>query len=104
MRGPKRTYRPRFRAKELEEARAVFGRRKSPQGRARRAHLAILLAEKPDIPHQQAARIVGVCKNTVRNWRKRWAEEGFQLDDKPRPGRAAFFPSADRHIDQEHRV
>ncbi len=104
MPGPKPKYQPELRPEDLEEAGKVLRRRKSSQGEARRARLALLLEEKPNVRHPEAARLLGVHPTTVRYWRKRWAEEGFQLQDKPRSGRPAFFPSAHRHDGQEHCV
>ena len=104
MPGPKPQYRPKFRPKELEEARRVVRRRKSSHGEATRARLALLLADDPALPNPEAADLLGVHPATVRYWRKRWVEEGFSLRDKPRSGRPrTFSPSAD-HDDQEHRV
>ena len=60
-------------------------------GKAVRARLALLLAENPTIPNPEAARLLGVHENTIRNWRKRWATEGWCLDDRPRPGRPRLF-------------
>jgi transposase len=64
----------------------------------------MLLAENPRLPNPEAAKLLGVHENTVRYWRKRWVEEGFRLEDKPRPGRPRVFSPEDSRDHQERRV
>jgi|SRR2546427_4826540 len=104
MPGPAPKYQPTFRKEELKNARTIFLRRKSPNGEARRARLVLLLEETPELGNSEAARILGVHRNTVLAWRKRWAEKGFELCDKPRSGRPRAFSPSDHHDDQEHRM
>jgi transposase len=70
----------------------------------RRASLAILLFENPAMENRAAARLLGLHENTIRNWRKRWVQEGFSLEDKPRSGRRRSFSPSRGHGDQKHRV
>ena len=104
MSGRPPIYRPEFSPDELEKARQVFGRRNTTHGEARRARLALLLAEEPELSNSEAARMLGVHRNTVGFWCRRWQEEGFDLQDKPRSGRPRFFPPSGDHNDQEHRL
>lgn len=89
---------------ELEKAREVVRRRKSSHGAARRARLALLLAEEPELSNVELAQRTGVHPNTVSRWCKRWTDEDFDLDDKPRSGRPRFFPPSGHYDRQEHRV
>ena len=88
MPGPQPKYQPTFQPKQLEHARDLVRQRTSPHAQAQRARLAMLLAENPRLPNPEAAKLLGVHENTVRYWRKRWVDEGFRLEDKPRPGRS----------------
>ena len=90
-------YRPEFSPEEIEEARRIVRQRKSAYGEARRAHLALLLEEDPELSNVEVARMLGVHRNTVGNWCKRWNDEGFDLQDKPRSGRPRLFPPSADH-------
>ena len=94
MRGCLPLYRPTFSAGQLREAAALVRRRQVPHGKAVRARLVRLLAENPTIPNPEAARLLGVHENTIRNWRKRWATQGWTLEDRPRCGRPRVFSLA----------
>ena len=97
MPGPLPLYQPRFSRQEQRQAREIVRKRNVSHGRARRARLVLLLAEDPAISNPEAGRRLGVHENTVRYWRKRWAGEGFSLDDRPRSGRPpSFSPQATR--------
>ncbi len=88
-------YHPKFSRSDLEQVEKTLRRRTAPQVQVQRAKLAKLLHSEPKIENGEAARRLGVHHQFVRKWRKRWATEGFSLDDKPRPGRPrAFSPSA----------
>ena len=99
MPDPVPKYQPKLRANEVEKAREVLRRRSSPHGQATRARLAVLLYENRAIENREAARLLGVHENTIRRWRKRWVEEGFSLEDKPRPGRPRSFSPSARYDD-----
>ena len=97
MPGPHPQYHPVFTEDDLALARFVLRKSLAPQAHARRARLALLLAEHPHLPNPEAAQELGLNEFTVRRWRKRWAQEGFSLEDKPRSGRPpSFSPSAIR--------
>jgi predicted ArsR family transcriptional regulator len=97
MPGPLPELQPKFRREHLVQAQEILRRRTLEQRLAQRARLATLLAEDGAIRNPEAARLLGVHENTVRNWRKRWVEEKFTLVDKPRPGRPRVFsPKAHR--------
>lgn len=53
----------------------------------RRAQLVLVLHGQPWISSPAAARQLGRSVAWVRKWRKRWATQGFSLEDAPRPGR-----------------
>jgi hypothetical protein len=57
-----------------------------------RARLVLLLHEQPDLRSPQAARRLGQSTAWVCKWRQRWVEQGFSLQDAPRPGRPSPFP------------
>jgi hypothetical protein len=81
---------------QLALAHKVAHQHTAPHRQVLRARLTLLLAEEPDVPHPEAARRVGLDYNTVYKWRRRWAEDGWSLDDAPRSGRPpSFSPRGD---------
>jgi transposase len=90
--GPPPTHQPRFNEAEIAQARAWASSLALPHGEVQRARLALLLHERPDLRSPEAARRLGQSTNWVRQWRRRWATEGFTLQDAPRAGRRSPFP------------
>ena len=91
MPGLKPIYRPTFSDSEIAECKRITRQYTAPLHLVQRAKLALLLHEHPDIENPVAARKLGRHENWARYWRKRWAEEGFSLEDKPRSGRKPSF-------------
>jgi hypothetical protein len=96
--GPKPLYQPRFTEAHLAEARRVAASHTAGYLRVLRAQMVLHLAAGPSISTPELARRVGVHLQTARKWRKRWATEGFTLDDHPRSGHPPRFspPAGDR--------
>ena len=88
---PKPLHQPRFTAEQLAEARRVVASHSAPQIHVRRARLALVLAEHPELSHKEIGARCGCDDQTVYKWRKRWASQGWSLDDAPRPGRPRGF-------------
>jgi len=97
-------YRPRFSPKELAQAREVSRKRTAPHSMVLRANLALLLVQHPAVTNPEAGRRLGLHENTVRQWRKRWASDGFSLQDLPRSGRPPVFSPRRDRPDQGGRV
>ncbi len=96
-RGPKPTYQPRFTPEQVAEARRVAARHTEAHVKVVRARMVVALSEHPEWSTPEVAQKVGVHEQTARKWRKRWATEGFSLEDRQRPGRkSGFSPSAIR--------
>lgn len=91
MPSPYPKYRPSFTPEELEKARAVFGQHTAAHTHVVRAKMVLILAEDPSIGNDALAEQAGVHYQTVCKWRKRWATEGFSLQDQPRSGRPSAF-------------
>lgn len=103
MRGRKPLYHPTFSAEDLALVEETLRRSNSPHAWVRRALLAKLLAEEPDIRNAEAARRLQVHVQFVHKWRQRWTEQDFGLEDDPRPGRPRdFSPSTlgDHQVDR----
>jgi len=97
MRGPLPWYQPKFSTSEIRQAEAIVRRRHAPYAQVRRARLALELARNPAGSSRQIGLRLSLHAETVRKWRKRWATEGFSLEDKPRSGRPkSFSPSRRR--------
>jgi transposase len=90
--GPPPTYQPRFSEAEIAQARSWACSQALPHAEVQRARLVLLLHEQPDLRSPQAARRLGQSTAWVCKWRRRWVEQGFSLQDAPRPGRPTQFP------------
>jgi hypothetical protein len=85
-----------FTSEQLALARKVAAARAAPHREVLRAKLTLVLAEHPTISHAEAAVACGMSRDTVYDWRRRWAEQGWTLQDAPRSGRPrAFSPPGD---------
>lgn len=91
MAGRPCTYRPDFTPDALEMCRELIRRRQAPYVEVQRARLALLLHSEPGLDSVAAAHELGLSKQAVRKWRKRWCQEPFALEDQPRSGRPPIF-------------
>jgi hypothetical protein len=82
---------PEFSAEQLQLARRVASQRTAPHSSVLRAKLTLVLAEDPLLSHREAGDKAGVSFHTVRKWRRRWAKDGWSLEDAPRSGRPRTF-------------
>jgi hypothetical protein len=97
-------YQPTFSAWEVRKAEAILRKRSAPQNQVCRARLALALAEDATANCWELGRRLGLHRQTVRKWRKRWALEGFSLEDRPRPGRPRSFSPSRRCAGEGDRV
>jgi hypothetical protein len=102
--GPKPMYQPRFTEAQLAEAQRVAASHTAGYLRVLRAQMVGCLAAEPSLSTPELARRVGVHVQTARKWRKRWATEGFTLDDHPRSGHPPRFSPSAGHPRQGGRV
>jgi transposase len=81
-----------------EEQAVLAARARSARGPWRdRLRAAIVLAAAAGLDNAAIARELGVCTDTVRKWRRRFAEGRLAgLKDAPRSGRPPAFTAADR--------
>jgi transposase len=91
MPGPSPAYRPDFPSDFLARARALIRRRTVRYQLRQRAELALLLHQQPLLSNPEAAARVQLHPNSVRLWRKRWADGALTLEDEPGRGRRAEF-------------
>src|SRR5437667_2953113 len=90
MRGRRSTLRIHMTDQTRSMLQSWLHRQKTPYGRARRAR-AVLLLEQGET-FVQTAKQVGLTESHVRNWAKRFLEQGvIGLVEKPRPGRIPLF-------------
>lgn len=89
---PKPVHQPTFTDEQLAEARRIAAKRSAPLRAVLRARLTLALAEAADACHEPIAARCGLDRDTVYKWRRRWATEGWSLEDAPRPGRPRIFP------------
>jgi len=101
---PLPSYRPMFSPEDMERARNVASRRNAPHSTVVRAKIALLLADDPAMTCAEIGRRLDVHPNTPRTWRRRWATEGFSLEDRPRSGRPPKFSPRRGRSDQGHRL
>ena len=91
MPGPRPFFRPEFPPDFLARAQAVLRRRTVRFQLRQRASLVLLLHQQPLLSNPEAAARVQLHPNSVRAWRKRWAEGDFTLEDEPGRGRPPVF-------------
>ena len=94
MSGPLPRYQPCFPGAFLIRARLLSSRRTAPAHLRQRADLALLLHLQPDLSNVQAGDQVGLHPNSVRLWRRRWAQGAFALEDQSGRGRKPTFSPA----------
>jgi hypothetical protein len=85
------SYQPQFTEEQLAEARRVAAQHSASHAQVLRARLALVLAENPSVAHEIAGERCGLKKHTVYKWRRRWCQQGWSLEDAPRPGRPSAF-------------
>lgn len=95
MPGPKPKYQPRFTEEEVSEARRVVSQYHASHSKVLRARTVLVLREHPDLPTAKLARRTGASYSMVKKWRRRWAEQGFSLEDRPRSGRPRKYSAAE---------
>jgi hypothetical protein len=91
MPGPRPFFRPDFPPAFLAGAQAVMRRRTVRFQLRQRASLVLLLSQQPLLSNPEAAARVQLHPNSVRLWRRRWAEGDFTLEDEPGRGRPPLF-------------
>jgi hypothetical protein len=94
MPGPQPFFRPDFPPDFLAQAQAVMRRRTVRFQLRQRASLVLLLHQRPLLPNPEASSRVQLHPNSVRLWRKRWAEGDFTREDGPGRGRKPDFSPA----------
>jgi hypothetical protein len=94
MPGPAPIYRPVFSPDFLEQAEQLMRQRTIPYQLRQRAALVLLLYHQPLISHTQAGAQVQLHPNSVRLWRRRWANGHLSLEDEAGRGcKPRFSPS-----------
>lgn len=91
MPGPLPAFRPCFPDDFVQQARHIARQRCAPFQRRQRAALVLLLHEQPTLSNVQAARLVQLHPDSVRDWRRRWSYGQFTLEDQPGRGRKPTF-------------
>lgn len=91
MPGPQPLYRPDFPPEFLDQVQVLVRRRTVPFHIRQRATLVLLLQQQPLLSNPEAAAHVHLHPNSVRLWRKRWAEGDFSLEDETGRGRKPVF-------------
>ena len=104
MPGPPALYRPRFSVEPLAQAELIARQHQAPHAHVQRAHLAILLHKHPELDNAALAKELGQHSNWVYKWRRRWAQEGFGVEDKPGRGRKPVFSPSGAQRGQSHRL
>ena len=91
MPGPAPRYRPAFPDEFLAEARRLVAARTAASHLRQRANLVLLLHQHPFLSNAAAAARIDLHPNSVRLWRRRWAQGLFTLEDAPGRGRKPVF-------------
>jgi hypothetical protein len=104
MRGPAPLYHPNFPPNFVEQARKIARQRTVGYHLWPRATLVLLLHEQPLVSNSTAATQVPLHPNSVRLWRRRWANSDYTLDDTPGRGSKPRFSPSGCSGDQSDRV
>jgi hypothetical protein len=97
MRGPAPLYRPSFPPDFVAQAQRIVRQRTVCHALWQRATLVLLLHEHPLVSNREVAARVHLHPNSVRLWRRRWANGAFSLDDTAGRGpKPRFSPSGRR--------
>ena len=104
MPGPSPTYHPCFPFAFLEQARQMVRQRTIKFQLRQRAVLVLLLHEQPLLSNVEAGRWAQLHPDSVRHWRRRWAQGDFSLEDEPGRGRKAVFSPSGSCRRQSSRV
>ena len=104
MRGPAPIYRPSFPPAFLEQAQKIVRQRTVCHSLWQRATLVLLLHEQPLVSNCEAAAQVHLHPNSVRLWRRRWADGVWSLDDTAGRGPKPRFSPSRRSRRQSDRV
>src|SRR3954454_16425795 len=91
MPGPLPAFRPSFPDDLLQRARRLVRQRTAPFQARQRATLVLLLHEQPLLSNVEAGTRVDLHPDSVRDWRRRWAQGEYTLDDQPGRGRKPSF-------------
>ena len=96
MPGPPPLHHPTFPDEFLAEARRLLLARTAASHLRQRARLVWLLHETPTLSNAAAAAHLDLHPNSIRRWRRRWAEGRFTFEDDPGRGRKPVFSPLDR--------
>lgn len=99
MPSPYPAFQPQISVQDVAALQQLVRKTSAAHRLVQRAKLALLLAGQPEVASTVAARQLGQHPNWVRDWRKRWASEGFSLAalaDAPRSGRPPVFSPSGR--------
>lgn len=102
MSDPALSFRPEFPTEFLEQCRRAVRQRCVGRGEFQRARLALLLHGDATLSNVAAGAAVELHPNSIRLWRRRWAQGEFSLFDQEGRGRKATFSpsgSSDRESD-----
>ena len=104
MRGPAPLYRPNFPPDFVAQAQRIVRQRTVGHHLWQRATLVLLLHAQPLVSNETAATQVHLHPNSVRLWRRRWANGDSTLDDIPGRGSQPRFSPSGRRGGQSDRV
>ena len=102
MSGPAPFFRPVFPAEFLEQCRRTVRLRSVSRGEFQRARLVLLLHGDANLSNVAAGAIVELHPNSVRLWRRRWANGDFSLIEQEGRGRKATFSPSGSGRRQSH--
>lgn len=104
MCGPAPSYRPHFPPDFVAQAQRIVRQRTVGHHLWQRATLVLLLHEHPLVSNGTAATRVHLHRNSVRLWRRRWANGDYTLEDTLGRGSPPRFSPSGRRGGQSDRV
>ncbi len=95
MPGPKPKYPIELNQEQVEQLTHLSLSYTAPYYRVQRAKALLLAYQHPDWSNTQIGQEVGCCRQTIREWRRKWCQEGT-LEDRYRSGAPRRFSSLAR--------
>src|SRR5947209_8150347 len=92
MAGPRAKYEVKLNEKQEKELEQLSRSYQSPWAEVQRARILLLAHQKENLSNSEIARQVGVSRDMVKQWRKRW-QQNKEIKNQARSGAPRRYPA-----------